>query len=209
MECSKVFEIIRNVGIVPVIKLDTVEQAVPLAQALFDGGIPIAEVTFRTAAAAPAITAIRKTLPQMLVGAGTVINKKFARCAIEAGAQFIVSPGFNPETVDFVQSSALPMIPGVATPSEVEIALCKGLDVLKLFPAEVLGGTKILDALFGPFPQVKFLPTGGINDKNMFSYLAKKNVLAVGGSWMIKPNLAEVTELCKHAIAQMKTELRT
>lgn len=198
-----VFEIIRNVKIVPVIKLDSVEQAVPLAEALFNGGIPVAEVTFRTSAAAASISAIRKALPQMIVGAGTVINTEYARLAIDAGAQFIVSPGLNLETIKYVQSFALPMIPGVATPSEIEVALCNGLDVLKLFPAEVLGGTKMLDALKGPFPHVKFLPTGGINEKNMLEYLNKKNVLAVGGSWMISPDFNQVTELCIQAKNQL------
>lgn len=204
MNTSQVIEILGNIKIVPVIKLDSVEQAVPLAQALWDGGIPIAEVTFRTQAAAAGIKEIRNALPKMLVGAGTVINKDLAKKAIDAGAQFIVSPGLNLETVDFVQSAAVPMIPGVATPSEVELALCKGLNVLKLFPAEVLGGIKYLDALAGPFPQVQFLPTGGINAENMASYLGKKNVLAVGGSWMISFDLTQVTNLSIQAVNQLK-----
>ena len=139
---------VRDIGIIPVIKLNSVEQAVPLAKALIDGGIPAAEVTFRTEAAADGIKAIKEAYPEMLLGAGTVINKDYAKKAIDAGAEFIVSPGFNPEVVDFVLDNGVPMIPGVANPGQIEQALCKGLDCLKLFPAETLGGVAMLDAIW-------------------------------------------------------------
>lgn len=198
---TDVFGHIRDIRIIPVIKLESAEQAVPLAQALQDGGISIAEITFRTEAAAAGISAIRKALPEMLVGAGTVINMEYARRAIEAGAQFIVSPGFNPPVVDYVSQSGVAMIPGIATPSEIELALCKGLTVLKFFPAEALGGTKMLTAFSGPFPHVEFIPTGGISAENASAYLQEKNVLAVGGSWMIKEDINLVTRLSREAVS--------
>lgn len=194
---------VRDIGIIPVIKLNSVEQAVPLAKALIDGGIPAAEVTFRTEAAADGIKAIKEAYPEMLLGAGTVINKDYAKKAIDAGAEFIVSPGFNPEVVDFVLDKGVPMIPGVANPGQIEQALCKGLDCLKLFPAETLGGVAMLDALSGPFPNVKFMATGGINAKNMGEYLKRKNILAIGGSWMVKDDCELVTKLSKEAVANM------
>ncbi len=192
-----VFEKIREAKIIPVIKLDCVEEAVPLAKALLKGGIPVAEVTFRTKAAAQGIAAIRCELPQMLVGAGTVINAEYARQAVKAGAQFVVAPGFNVQVVDYVVAQGITMIPGVATPTEIEQALCKDLEVLKFFPAEAMGGIKTLCALAGPFANVKFVPTGGINEKNAHDYLMQKNVLAVGGSWMISKNLELVTKTCQ------------
>nr|MCR4713425.1 bifunctional 4-hydroxy-2-oxoglutarate aldolase/2-dehydro-3-deoxy-phosphogluconate aldolase [Treponemataceae bacterium] len=167
---SDLLDRIRDTGIIPVIKLTSVEQAVPLAKALLDGGIPAAEVTFRSAAAADGIKAIKEAYPEMLLGAGTVINKDFAKRAIDAGAEFIVSPGFNPEVIDFVLDKGVPMIPGVATPGEIEQALCKGLDVLKFFPAEAAGGVAMLNAFAGPFSNVRFMATGGINAKNMGEY---------------------------------------
>lgn len=190
------------------IRLDSPGQAVPLARALLEGGIPVAEVTFRTGAAAGGIRAIRRELPGMLVGAGTVISTDIARQAVEAGAQFVVAPGFNPEVVDYVLSRKIPMVPGVATPSEVEQALLKGLDVLKFFPAEVMGGVRMLDALSGPFPDVLFVPTGGISAQNLADYLGRKNVLAVGGSWMIKQDLGLVTRLCREALGEQRAPHR-
>lgn len=179
---NQVFEIIKSAKVIPVIKLNSVEEAVPLARSLLKEGIPVVEITFRTACAAEGIKAIRNEVPEILVGAGTVINMEYAQKAIDAGCQFVVSPGFNPEVVDYVLSKNIPMIPGVATPSEVEIALCKGLEVLKFFPAQVLGGVEMLKALAGPFPNVMFIPTGGINEQNACEYLNQKNVLAVGRS---------------------------
>ncbi len=197
---------LRNIGIVPVIKIDDEAKALPLARALIEGGIPCAEVTFRTAQAEDAIRKITQTYPEMLVGAGTVINVELAKKAISAGAAFIVSPGFNPSVVDYCISQNVPIIPGVSSPSQVELALEKGLTELKFFPAEQSGGVGMLDALGGPFPQVSFMPTGGISSTNLSDYIKRKNVIACGGSWMVKAELidrenwAEITKLCKEAV---------
>lgn len=196
---AEIYDAIGKAGIIPVIKLERVEDAVPLARALLEGGIPVAEVTFRTEAAAAGIAAIRRELPQMLVGAGTVLTTEQAAAAIGSGAQFVVAPGSNGRVIEGVLSAGIPMIPGVATPSEIEAALERGLRVLKLFPAEVLGGIAMLKALSGPYPQVRFVPTGGISASNLKSYLQQKNVLAVGGSWMVQSDLDEVRRLCQEA----------
>lgn len=196
---AEIYDAIGKAGIIPVIKLERVEDAVPLARALLEGGIPVAEVTFRTEAAAAGIAAIRRELPQMLVGAGTVLTTEQAAAAIGSGAQFVVAPGSNGRVIEGVLAADIPMIPGVATPSEIEAALERGLRVLKLFPAEVLGGIAMLKALAGPYPQVRFVPTGGISASNLKSYLQQKNVLAVGGSWMVQSDLDEVRRLCQEA----------
>lgn len=196
---AQVYNKIGEVGIIPVIKLNRVEEAVPLAQALLAGGIPVAEVTFRTEAAAEGIATIRREFPQMLVGAGTVLSTEQATAAIDAGAQFVVSPGSNGKIIDRVLTAGVAMIPGVATPTEIEAAMEKGLRVLKFFPAEALGGVAMLKALAGPYPQIKFVPTGGISAGNMKEYLHQKNVLAVGGSWMIHSDLEIVQQLCQEA----------
>lgn len=196
---AQVYNKIGEVGIIPVIKLNRVEEAVPLAQALLAGGIPVAEVTFRTEAAAAGIAAIRREFPQMLVGAGTVLTTEQSTAAVEAGAQFVVSPGSNGKIIDRVLTAGVAMIPGVATPTEIEAAMEKGLRVLKFFPAEALGGVAMLKALAGPYPQIKFVPTGGISAGNMKEYLHQKNVLAVGGSWMIHSDLEIVQQLCQEA----------
>ncbi|MBO7174141.1 MAG: bifunctional 4-hydroxy-2-oxoglutarate aldolase/2-dehydro-3-deoxy-phosphogluconate aldolase [Spirochaetaceae bacterium] len=196
---AQVYNKIGEVGIIPVIKLNRVEEAVPLAQALLAGGIPVAEVTFRTEAAAEGIATIRREFPQMLVGAGTVLSTEQATAAIDAGAQFVVSPGSNGKIIDRVLTAGVAMIPGVATPTEIEAAMEKGLRVLKFFPAEALGGIAMLKALSGPYPQIKFVPTGGISAGNMKEYLHQKNVLAVGGSWMIHSDLEIVQQLCQEA----------
>lgn len=196
---AQVYNKIGEVGIIPVIKLNRVEEAVPLAQALLAGGIPVAEVTFRTEAAAEGIATIRREFPQMLVGAGTVLTTEQATAAIEAGAQFVVSPGSHGKIIDRVLTAGVAMIPGVATPTEIEAAMEKGLRVLKFFPAEALGGIAMLKALSGPYPQIKFVPTGGISAGNMKEYLHQKNVLAVGGSWMIHSDLEIVQQLCQEA----------
>ena len=196
---AEIYDVIGKAGIIPVIKLERVEDAVPLARALLEGGIPVAEVTFRTEAAAAGIAAIRRELPQMLVGAGTVLTTEQAAAAIESGAQFVVAPGSNSRVIEGVLAAGIPMIPGVATPSEIEAALERGLRVLKLFPAQVLGGIAMLKALAGPYPQVRFVPTGGISASNLKTYLQQKNVLAVGGSWMVQSDLDEVRRLCQEA----------
>lgn len=196
---AEIYNRIGKAAIIPVIKLNRVEDAVPLAQALLAGGIPVAEVTFRTEAAAEGIAAIRREVPQMLVGAGTVLTTDQAIAAVEAGAQFVVSPGSNGKIIDRVLAAGVAMIPGVATPSEIEAAMERGLNVLKFFPAEALGGIAMLKALSGPYSQIKFVPTGGISANNMKDYLHQKNVLAVGGSWMIQSDLEMVKQLCQEA----------
>ena len=196
---AEIYNRIGKAAIIPVIKLNRVEEAVPLAQALLAGGIPVAEVTFRTEAAAEGIAAIRREVPQMLVGAGTVLTTDQAIAAVEAGAQFVVSPGSNGKIIDRVLAAGVAMIPGVATPSEIEAAMERGLNVLKFFPAEALGGIAMLKALSGPYSQIKFVPTGGVGPDNMKDYLHQKNVLAVGGSWMIQSDLEMVKQLSQEA----------
>ena len=196
---AEIYNRIGKAAIIPVIKLERVEEAVPLARSLLAGGIPVAEVTFRTSAAAEGIAAIRREVPQMLVGAGTVLTTDQANAAIQAGAQFVVSPGSNGKIIDRVLAAGVAMIPGVATPSEIEAAIERGLNVLKFFPAEALGGIAMLKSLSGPYSQIKFVPTGGISANNMKDYLHQKNVLAVGGSWMIHSDLEMVKQLCQEA----------
>jgi 2-dehydro-3-deoxyphosphogluconate aldolase/(4S)-4-hydroxy-2-oxoglutarate aldolase len=195
-----------NIGLVPVVKIEDARKAEGLAKALMDGGLPCAEITFRTPAAADAIRAITKAQSEMLVGAGTVINVELAKKAVASGAQFIVSPGFNPAVVDWCISQNVPVVPGVNNPTGVEAALEKGLDVLKFFPAEASGGVAMLDALAAPFGQVSFIPTGGIDSLNLSGYAKRANVLAVGGSWMVKADLidaenwAGITALSREAV---------
>lgn len=196
---AEIYNRIGKAAIIPVIKLERMEEAVPLARSLLAGGIPVAEVTFRTSAAAEGIAAIRREVPQMLVGAGTVLTTDQANAAIQAGAQFVVSPGSNGKIIDRVLAAGVAMIPGVATPSEIEAAMERGLNVLKFFPAEALGGIAMLKSLSGPYSQIKFVPTGGISANNMKDYLHQKNVLAVGGSWMIQSDLEMVKQLCQEA----------
>lgn len=201
---NEIIDKLIDAKIIPVIKIDSPGEAVPLARALLEGGITVAEVTFRTDAAADGIAAIHAQVPEMLVGAGTVLTVENAQKAIEAGARFVVAPGFDPAVVDYVVQQGIAMIPGVATPSEVSLALSRGLHILKLFPAEVLGGVKMLDALAGPFPKVQFIPTGGITRSNMENYFNCKNVVAIGGSWMIQKDLIQVTELSREAVSALK-----
>ena len=197
---NEVFTKIKNAGIIPVIKLKSVEQALSLAKALIDGGIFAAEITFRSEFAPEGIKAIKKKFPEMLLGAGTVINKEYAKKAIDAGAEFIVSPGLNPSVVEYAIEKKVPIIPGVATSSEIEQALSYNLEYLKFFPAEALGGVKMLNALAGPFPNVKFMATGGISLENMTDYLKCKNVFSIGGSWMINDDFESVTRISKESV---------
>ncbi len=189
---------IGEAGLIPVVKISNEEKAVPLAEALCKGGINVIEITFRTTDGeegykkiAGCIKKIASEVPEMLTGAGTVINASLAQRARNAGARFIVSPGFNPLTIEWCINNNLPVYPGIDSPSLVEVALEKGLDVLKFFPAEVSGGVKMLNALRGPFPQVRFIPTGGVNLLNLESYIKCPNVIATGGSWMVPENLIE------------------
>src|SRR5262245_57338620 len=175
---------LRLTRIVPVIVIDDPGDAVPLATALADGGLSCAEITFRTAGALEALRRIRDERPSMLAGAGTVLTPRQAGDARAAGAQFIVAPGFSPAVVDHCLEHDIPVFPGVCTPTEIEAALERGLDVLKFFPAEPMGGLNFLKAIAAPYVGVKFMPTGGINATNIKSYLSFNRVVACGGSWM-------------------------
>jgi 2-dehydro-3-deoxyphosphogluconate aldolase/(4S)-4-hydroxy-2-oxoglutarate aldolase len=179
-----VLDEIRRLKIVPVIVIDDAERALALADALAGGGLPCAEITFRTPAAAEALRRIAAERPNVLVGAGTVLTTEQAARARDAGARFIVSPGINPKVVEWCQSHALPVFPGVCTPTEIETALECGLNVVKFFPAEPSGGLAFLKAIAAPFPDLNFMPTGGITAANVREYLAFKRVVACGGSWM-------------------------
>ncbi|NLK63524.1 MAG: bifunctional 4-hydroxy-2-oxoglutarate aldolase/2-dehydro-3-deoxy-phosphogluconate aldolase [Tissierellia bacterium] len=200
---------ISSYGIVPVIKINDVEKAVPLANALINGGLPLAEVTFRTEEAEESIKRIVKAYPKMLVGAGTVLSIEQVDKAVNAGSKFIVTPGFNPKVVSYCISNKITIIPGVTTPGDMEAALEMGLEVVKFFPAEQSGGVEYLKAVGGPYTTLKFVPTGGINAKNLNTYLSQKNVAACGGSWMVKSDLIDsgdfetIKRLTKEAIQTM------
>ena len=186
---NSVIEQIEKYKIVPVVKLDREEDAIPLAQALIAGGLPLAEVTFRTEAAEGSIAKIRQRFPEMLVGAGTIVNVEQAKRAVAAGASFLVCPGLSEEVVRWAEEEHVPVLPGVMTPSEVMRALSWGLTALKLFPAGQIGGVGAVKALAGPFPQVHFMPTGGVSAENIREYLSNPQVIACGGSWMVKDSL--------------------
>ncbi len=188
---NEVIQRIYELGIVPVIAIEDAEKAVPLAKALVRGGLPAAEVTFRTAAAEEAIRRIVAEVPQMLVGAGTVLTKEQADRAIAAGVRFIVSPGFNPEITKYVIDKGMLMMPGTATPGEMEQAMSMGLDVVKFFPAEQNGGVAKLKAVAGPYTNLRWMPTGGVNAKNLIDYLSFNKIIACGGTWMVKKDLIE------------------
>jgi len=204
-------EQIRLTGIVPVVVLDDAKDAEPLAEALIRGGLPCAEVTFRTAAAEESIRRITAKFPDMLVGAGTVLTTEQVDRAVGAGAKFIVSPGLNPVTVKYCQEKGIPVFPGVLTPSEIEQALSLGLKVVKFFPSEPSGGLKMIQAMAAAYVGLKFMPTGGINAKNVGEYLADdKHILACGGSWMVKKDLiaagefGKIEEMTREAAALVK-----
>ena len=175
--------------IIPVVKLERSEDAVNLGKSLIAGGLPVSEITFRTDAAEESIKLLTAQLPELTVGAGTVLTVDNVKKAVDAGAKFIVTPGFNPKVVDYCIKNNIPITPGVNSPTQVEMGLDHGLTVLKFFPAEVSGGVAMLKAFAGPYGSVKFVPTGGINAGNLPDYLALKNVLAIGGSWIVKTDL--------------------
>jgi 2-dehydro-3-deoxyphosphogluconate aldolase/(4S)-4-hydroxy-2-oxoglutarate aldolase len=177
-------EILRMAPVVPVLSIAELDQAVPLARALVAGGIPVLEVTLRTPAGLAAIRAISEQLPEAIVGAGTVINPAGFQAAVEAGSRFVVTPGLTDALLDAAADSDVPLIPGIATVGEMMTALDRGIDCLKFFPAEAAGGVATLKAFAGPFPQVKFCPTGGVNLGNIASYLALDSVITVGGTWL-------------------------
>lgn len=182
---------IAKCGIVPVIVLNDAKKAVPLAQALLAGGIDVMEITFRTAAARESIEAVSREVPEILVGAGTVLNQKQMDEAISAGAKFLVSPGSDSELIQAAAAAGCPLLPGAVTPSEIMAGLKLGVKVFKFFPAENYGGLATLKSLGAPFADISFVPTGGISDKNIRPYLENKRVMAVGGSWMAPAALVD------------------
>lgn len=184
-------------GVVPVVVLEDAGDALPLAQALTEGGLPCAEVTFRTQAAEEAIRQISGNYPEMLVGAGTVLTTQQVDRAVAAGARFIVSPGFDPEIVDYCLERKIPVFPGCITPSEVALAVKRGLRVVKFFPAEQAGGIAMIRAMAAPYTMVRFMPTGGISAKNLKDYLSFNRILCCGGSWMVKGELIRNREFDK------------
>lgn len=206
---NPILEKIKKTGIVPVVVLNKAADAKPLAKALCDGGLPCAEVTFRTEAAEESIRIMTDAFPQMLVGAGTVLTTGQADRAVAAGAKFIVSPGLNPKVVNYCMDKAIPVIPGVSNPSDIEQAIELGLETVKFFPAESAGGLNMIKAMSAPYVNMKFMPTGGISEKNMNEYLSFPKVIACGGSWMVKGELVEagafdrIAELTKAAVMKM------
>jgi len=183
---EKIIKKISEVGIVPVVVIDDSQDALELGKALIEGGLPCAEVTFRTSAAKEVIRKLSMEYPDMILGAGTVLNIPQVDEAIDAGAKFIVSPGLDKEVVTYCIERKIPVIPGVCTPSEIQQAIALGLEVVKFFPAEAAGGLKMLKGVAAPFPNIKFMPTGGISEENMMDYLSFSPIIACGGSWMVK-----------------------
>ena len=194
---NKVLEDLQKIGIVPVVVINDAKDAKPLAEALIKGGLPCAEVTFRTEAAEESIKIISENFPEMLVGAGTVLTTEQADRAVAAGAKFIVAPGLNPQVVEHCIKKGYPVAPGTATPSEMEQAMSFGLDVVKFFPAENNGGLSMIKAVAAPYVGLKFMPTGGINAINVRDYLAYDRILCCGGSWMVKGDLIKAGEFKK------------
>ena len=198
-----------SIGLIPVIKIENPDDAVPLAKALIDGGLPAAEITFRTACAAEAIKNITEAYPEMLVGAGTVLTTEQVDAAIAAGSKFLVSPGLNPKVTAYALSKGIPMLPGCSNPSDVEAALELGLKTVKFFPAEAAGGLKMLKAMAAPYGQLTFMPTGGISADNLLDYLKFNKIIACGGSFMVKAELVkekkwdEITALTRNAVKTM------
>ena len=188
---STVTEKISTLGVVPVVVLEDAKDAAPLAKALVEGGLPCAEVTFRTDAAEESIKIMTSEYPDMFVGAGTVLTIEQVERAVAAGAKFIVSPGFDPEIVDYCLSKEIPVFPGCITPSEVAQAVKRGLKVVKFFPAEQFGGVATIKAMAAPYVGLKFMPTGGVSAKNLESYLSCDKIVACGGSWMVKGDLVK------------------
>ncbi|EIX4887596.1 bifunctional 4-hydroxy-2-oxoglutarate aldolase/2-dehydro-3-deoxy-phosphogluconate aldolase [Vibrio vulnificus] len=188
---SSIKEQLKTLKVIPVIAIDKAEDIIPLGKVLAENGLPAAEITFRSEAAVEAIRLLRETQPDMLIGAGTVLNREQAIAAKEAGATFIVSPGFNPNTVKACQEIGIDIVPGVNNPSTVEAALEMGLTTLKFFPAEASGGINMLKSLLAPYTDIELMPTGGINPANIKDYLAIPRVLACGGTWMVDKKLIE------------------
>ena len=201
---NAVLEQMGKIGIIPVVVLNDAKDAAPLAKALCEGGLPCAEVTFRTDAAEESIRIMAEQFPQMLVGAGTVLTTEQVDRAVAAGAKFIVSPGLNPKVVKYCVDKGIPVTPGTCNPSDVEQAIELGLDVVKFFPAEAAGGLKMIKAMAAPYVGMKFMPTGGINAGNVRAYLSYDRILACGGSWMVSGKMVEAGEFDK--IKEMTAE---
>lgn len=206
---NSILEDIKSIGIVPVIQIDNAEDAIPLAKALSEGGLPCAEVTFRTEAAKESISKITKAYPNMLIGAGTVLTIEQVNDAVKAGAKFVISPGLNPKIVKYCIDNNILIIPGCSSPSDIEQAIELGLEVVKFFPAESSGGINMIKALSAPYAKMEFMPTGGVNEKNLNDYLSFNKVVACGGTWMVKPQMLkikdfdEIKRLTKEAVKNM------
>jgi len=207
---NPIIEKLTKLKIIPVIKIENSNATVPLGEALIKGDLPAAEITYRTDAAENVIKIVRKEFPDILLGAGTILTIDQVKSAMNAGAQFLVSPGFNPRIVDYCMENNITIIPGINTPSEIEQALERGLRYLKFFPAEASGGLLYLNAIAAPYINVKFMPTGGINLNNLKEYLANKYVFACGGSWMVKTTLIsegrfeEIERLVRQAVEMVE-----
>ena len=209
---KKILDELESYGVVPVIVINEVDNAIPLSEALIEGGLPVAEVTFRTKAARESIELIAKKFPDMLIGAGTVLTIEQVKSAVDSGAKYIVSPGLNPKVVEYCLANSITITPGIATPSEIERALELGLEVVKYFPAEALGGLNYLKAISAPYGNLRFIPTGGIDEKNLLGYLKFPKVVACGGSWMVKSelisskNFTEIKNLSAAALSVAKSK---
>lgn len=207
---NELLQRIEKIGVVPVVVLHDAKDAKPLAKALCDGGLPCAEVTFRTEAAEESIRVMADAFPEMLIGAGTVLTTEQVDRAVAAGAKFIVSPGFDPEIVDYCLAKDIPVLPGCITPSEVAQAVKRGLEAVKFFPAEQFGGVATIKALAAPYTNVRFMPTGGVSAKNLADYLGCPKIVACGGSWMVKGDLVaagefdKIKEMTEEAVALVK-----
>ena len=207
---NQIIEQFKKIGIIPVVVLNDAKDALPLGKALCDGGLPCAEVTFRTEAAEESIRLMAEAYPKLLVGAGTVLTREQVDRAVNAGARFIVSPGLNPAIVTYCREKGIPVLPGVITPSDIAKALELGLEVVKFFPAEPAGGLKMIQAMGAAYTTLKFMPTGGINAQNVKDYLKSNKIIACGGSWMVKGEMIdegrfdEIISLCREAAAIVK-----
>lgn len=207
---SSLFHRLYEIGIIPVLEIDSFQRARPLAEALFAGGLLVAEVTLRTEAALQSIRIMGREVREVIVGAGTVINREQAQAACDAGAQFLVCPGMIEEVVLWAQENQIPVLPGALTPTEMIRAINLGVDILKFFPAETMGGLSAIRAMSDPFPQLKFIPTGGIRQENAAQYLQNEKIHAVGGSWMAKRqmivagNFQEITRLARESSELVK-----
>lgn len=188
---DNIFNLIEEIGIIPVVKINNAESAIPLAHALKNAGLRFAEITFRSNAAKDAIRLIKINVPDFFVGAGTILSIDQIDLALNSGADFFVSPGLDVDILEYCKAKNIPFLPGVMTPSEIQKALNFNIEILKFFPAEAGGGVNTIDALYGPFPNVRFIPSGGINNDNILDYLSRPNIIACGGSWFVETDLID------------------